>query len=184
MKFQKLDLIAFGPFTGQSINFAANTANLHLIFGPNEAGKSSSLRAIRNFLFGFPSRTTDDQLHAATDQRIGATLVDAQANEWSAIRRRGRKTTLRTGDDKTPADEAQLARMLGSIDREQFCARFGLHYEEMVEGGTAMAKGEGELGQRDPPRRSDRSSLAANRHSLAESLGRVARNSGIRQCSG
>ena len=44
MRFDKLLLRAFGPFTDRTLDFAAAApAGLHLIYGPNEAGKSSSL---------------------------------------------------------------------------------------------------------------------------------------------
>jgi ABC-type hemin transport system ATPase subunit len=45
MKLARLVLQAFGPFTGKVIDFAGHGTNLHLIYGPNEAGKSSALRA-------------------------------------------------------------------------------------------------------------------------------------------
>ena len=44
MKIRKLFLKAFGPFTDSTLDFSG-PANVHLIYGPNEAGKSSALRA-------------------------------------------------------------------------------------------------------------------------------------------
>ncbi|MFZ4625210.1 MAG: AAA family ATPase, partial [Rhodoferax sp.] len=44
MKIRQLLLKAFGPFTNTRLDFSG-PANLHLIYGPNEAGKSSALRA-------------------------------------------------------------------------------------------------------------------------------------------
>ena len=49
MKIQKLFLHAFGPFTGTALDFSGST-QLHLIYGPNEAGKSSALRAMADWL--------------------------------------------------------------------------------------------------------------------------------------
>jgi uncharacterized protein YhaN len=39
MKFAKLYLKSFGPFTGKWLNFEQAGSDLHLIYGPNEAGK-------------------------------------------------------------------------------------------------------------------------------------------------
>ena len=48
MKILRLDLIAFGPFTETSLAFHGHTPGFHLVYGRNEAGKSSALRALRH----------------------------------------------------------------------------------------------------------------------------------------
>ena len=50
MKILSLDLLAWGPFTDRSLRFTAGSEGLHVIYGPNEAGKSSALRALRALL--------------------------------------------------------------------------------------------------------------------------------------
>ncbi len=45
MKILKLNLFAFGPFTEVLIGFAEGKEGLNIVYGPNEAGKSSALRA-------------------------------------------------------------------------------------------------------------------------------------------
>ena len=57
MKILRLDLRAFGPFSDVSLDLAAGSEGFHLIYGPNEAGKSSALRALRNLLYGIPGNT-------------------------------------------------------------------------------------------------------------------------------
>ena len=41
MRLRRLDLKAFGPFTDRTLEFDSKEPGLHIIFGPNEAGKSS-----------------------------------------------------------------------------------------------------------------------------------------------
>ena len=53
MRIRYLRLPAFGIFTEQAVSFAPERG-LHLIYGPNEAGKSTLLRAIGDALFGIP----------------------------------------------------------------------------------------------------------------------------------
>ena len=74
MKILHLSFGAFGPFTGAHIDLAQGQSGLHLIYGPNEAGKSSSLRAITHLLFGFPSSTDDDFIHPYGKLRVGGRL--------------------------------------------------------------------------------------------------------------
>ena len=38
MKFLRLDLLAYGPFTNRTLDLPASGPNLHLIYGLNEAG--------------------------------------------------------------------------------------------------------------------------------------------------
>ena len=51
MKIEQIDLQAFGHFTRQRL-VLGDAANLHLICGPNEAGKTTLWRAINGALFG------------------------------------------------------------------------------------------------------------------------------------
>src|SRR5689334_16380655 len=99
MRFRKLGLDAFGPFTGLSLDFTRAQGNgLHLVYGPNEAGKSSSLRAIRDLLFGFPQNTPDAHLHPTAALRLSA-LVERDGQELAFVRRKKRKDSLSTPDD-------------------------------------------------------------------------------------
>ena len=45
MRILHLDLRAFGPFTNVAIDLSQGEEGLHVLYGPNEAGKSSALRA-------------------------------------------------------------------------------------------------------------------------------------------
>lgn len=94
MKLLKLLLQAYGPFTGKVVDFSTGPANLHLIYGPNEAGKSSALRAMLDLRFGIPVRSPDDFLHAAGDLRIGGIFATANGEPIGFVRRKGKGATL------------------------------------------------------------------------------------------
>ena len=74
MRIDRLDLIAYGPFTDKALNLSDGDSGLHLIYGDNEAGKSISLRALIAWLFGIPTRTNDNFLHSNPQLRIGGKL--------------------------------------------------------------------------------------------------------------
>ena len=58
MRLKRLHLKAVGPFTDRTLEFDSKEPGLHIIYGPNEAGKSSSLRALKALLYGFASTDT------------------------------------------------------------------------------------------------------------------------------
>jgi uncharacterized protein YhaN len=62
------------------------------------------------------------------------------------IRRKGNKDTLRGPDDVAVVEPAQLTRLLGGIDEEQFRQRFGIDREVLVKGGQDLLHGGGEAG--------------------------------------
>ena len=148
MLLSRLDLKAFGKFTDVSIDLSGGPHKFHLIYGPNEAGKSTSLRAITSLLFGMESGTDDCFQHRPANIRVGGLLVDsASGQQLECIRRRGRKDTLRDENDREPISEQQLVEMMGGIKRDAFLTRFGLSYESLVEGGVAIVEGGGDLGE-------------------------------------
>ncbi len=53
VRILKFDLRAFGPFSEVCLDLSGGHEGLHVIYGPNEAGKSSALRALVT-VFGIP----------------------------------------------------------------------------------------------------------------------------------
>lgn len=147
MRFDNLRLIATGPFTNKEIDLSGGTYGLHIVYGPNEAGKSSSLRAITNFLFGFPTRTSDDFIHPYGKLRIGAKLVHSDGAVLDCVRRKTNQSSLRDHDDVNVIDDSQLTRMLGDLDRELFTAMFGIDHDILRAGGDEIARGGGRVGE-------------------------------------
>ncbi len=147
MKILRLDLRAFGPFTDLGLDLSAGREGLHLIFGPNEAGKSSALRALRQMLYGIDPRTTDRFLHDYDRLRVGGTLRHADGAELAFLRRKGLKRVLLAPDESADLDDHALDRFLAGVGREQFETTFGLDHEGLLAGGRAIAEGEGLVGE-------------------------------------
>ena len=153
MKLARLLLQAFGPFTGKTLDFAGSASNLHLIYGPNEAGKSAALRAITDLRFGIPLRSSDDFIHATGQMRVAGLFIDEQGEPIALVRRKGRAPTLSRFDVATEQPDAALPvlrehelALTGGVERSEFEAMFGLNHARLRAGGDLLLKGEGELG--------------------------------------
>ncbi len=147
MKILRLDLRAFGPFTGVSLDLSRGREGLHLIFGPNEAGKSSALRALKQLLYGIPGQTADRFVHEYDKLRIGGTLRHVDGSELTFLRRKGNRRVLRAADDRAEIDESLLETFLAGVGKERFETMFGIDHDELVAGGRAIVEGKGEVGQ-------------------------------------
>ncbi|SCZ38891.1 ATP-binding protein [Afifella marina] len=147
MRFERLTLLRYGAFSEREINFR-DEAKLHLVYGRNEAGKSSALAAISDLLFGFPERTNGFEfLHGTKALRVAASLRTGDGTSLTFRRKRGRKLTLLSDDDsETPLRDDTLLPFTGGLSRDVFERAFGLDSARLRAGADAMLAAEGELG--------------------------------------
>lgn len=145
MKILELRLSAFGPFTDRVLDLSAGDHGLHVIFGPNEAGKSSALRALHALLFGIPMQTGEDFVHPYPKLRIGARLRLSSGEQIDFSRRKANKGSL-IGPGDIRLDDCALDRFLGGVGPDQFQMFWGIDHERLVQGGRAILEGGGDLG--------------------------------------
>ncbi len=146
MEIRELNLIAFGPFTDRTLSFKNHGAGFHVVYGPNEAGKSSALRALKALLYGIPERTLDNFLHANEHLRIGGQLRRSADEDIALVRRKGRKNTL-LGSDGVPLNENVLVPFLQGVTQELFESLFGIDHTALVRGGQEILAQKGEVGE-------------------------------------
>jgi len=146
MRFRRLAIPAYGPFTDLALEFPVGAADFHLIYGRNEAGKSSLLRAIRDLLYGIHAQTADNFRHDYKDLRITAEIENQAGQRLAMQRRKGLRNTLLDAAGNALADAA-LAPFLGPVDRGFFTTMFGLGSSELREGAHDLLQGKGDLGQ-------------------------------------
>ncbi|MDP3429516.1 MAG: AAA family ATPase, partial [Desulfomicrobium sp.] len=146
MKIRRLLLKAYGPFSDRELDFASSLPGLHIVHGPNEAGKSSALRALQALLFGFPPRTGDNFLHAYDQLLVGGCLLRADGRELSFFRRKKNKNDLFDAKDQ-PLSADTLVPFLQGVGKDIFSSQFGIDHETLVRGGQGILQQEGEIGQ-------------------------------------
>ena len=147
MKIDRLDLLRFGAVTDRSLDLSAGDHGLHVLHGGNEAGKSTTLRAVLALLFGVLPKSRDTFLHDGKDLRIGARISTPDGESFEVVRRKGLKKTLLQSDGKTAFDEARFHSLLAGVGRDLYTDAFGLSHETLREGGEALLAGEGDLAE-------------------------------------
>jgi len=145
VRIEELRLPAYGPFTATEFDFSAGRGRLEVIYGSNEAGKTSLLRGISALLFGIPGQSRDAFLHPYGDLRIGATL-EHDGKRLAFIRRKGNKNTLRHADDQTLLTDGELQAFVPIASEQFFRLMFGLDAQRLAEGGEELLSGRGEFG--------------------------------------
>ncbi|MFM8222159.1 MAG: AAA family ATPase, partial [Planctomycetaceae bacterium] len=143
MRLLELEFLKYGCFTDRRLEFPVG-ARLVVVSGPNEAGKSTSLQGLTDFLYGIEARTTQSFLHENSQLRIAGRLVDSQGATEEWIRRKGNKQTLKTADGREVPADVQ-ARVLRGVTREQFGRLFRMDHAGLVAGGQALHQGQGEI---------------------------------------
>ena len=146
MKLLTLELLAYGVFSDRTLDFGAHKTGFHVVFGGNEAGKSTSLRALLALLYGVPGRTQDNFLHENAKLRVGGRLRHSSGKELEFRRRKGNKNTL-VDLAEAAIDDGSLHEFLAGVDRARFEAVFGIDHERLAKGAQAILSGGGGVGE-------------------------------------
>ncbi|TAN16881.1 MAG: hypothetical protein EPN45_02120 [Rhizobiaceae bacterium] len=148
MRLRRLDLTRYGKFTDYSIDFGehvAGTPDLHIVYGLNEAGKSTSLSAYLDLLFGIEERTKYGFLHQGKAMEIGACLeFDGQTHEFKRVKQRSNSLLNENGQ---PVNEAILGIPLAGLTRDAYHMMFSLDDQTLEDGGNAILESKGDLGE-------------------------------------
>jgi uncharacterized protein YhaN len=148
MRLRRLDLVRYGKFTDRSLDFGdrpEGAPDLHVIHGPNEAGKSTLFSAWLDFLYGIDFKSPYNFLHDYKTMRIGAE-IETSAGRRHLVRVKKQVGSLLDDRDQ-PVGDHVLAAALGGLDRDAYRAMFSLDETSLEEGGEEILKSKGDLGQ-------------------------------------
>ena len=146
MRIDRLDLFSYGHLRDQSLDLSRPEAGLTIVLGPNEAGKSTTLRAIRALLFGIERGTTDDYRVGRESLRIGAVIRDGDGVPHELIRQGLSKAPLVTPTGER-VEEAFLAALIGNVERALFATLFCVDHDELHDQSAQLLDPEAEIGR-------------------------------------
>ena len=135
MRIRKLGLRRYGKFTDEVIDFGERSAgapDLHIVYGPNEAGKSTAMSACMDLFYGIHHQSRFNFLHPYPTMRIEAELeIFGTVRGFSRIKLP--HNSLLDDAGNTVA-EAMLLGELGGLDRNAYQTMFCLDDETLEDG--------------------------------------------------
>ncbi|EAQ03026.1 hypothetical protein OB2597_12818 [Pseudooceanicola batsensis HTCC2597] len=148
MRLRRLDLLRYGRFEETPLDFgtAGEGSDVTVIFGPNEAGKSTAFAAWLDLLYGFQRQGHPYAFRfERKDLLVGAEIETAEGP--LVLQRNARNTGSLTDDSGREVAEHRLAALLHGLDRDAYRTRFSLDDAVLRAGGEEIAAAKGDLGR-------------------------------------
>ncbi|QPM89816.1 ATP-binding protein [Pseudooceanicola algae] len=147
MRIRRLNLDRFGHFTDRQFDFGPGeeAGDFHIIYGPNEAGKTTTMEAVLRLFYGFPLREGYAFKHPRNNLQVSATLdIDGTLRDFTRLPTRNGSLVDQTG---TALPEAALSAHLAGLSEGDYRRLLCLDDETIERGGEEIANAEGDIGR-------------------------------------
>lgn len=147
MRLRHLTLERFGHFTGHALDFGEVGArpDFHIIYGPNEAGKTTTMEAALRLFYGFPHREPYAFKHPRANLSVSGVLeIDGTPRAFTRLPKRSGDLLDKAG---TALPEAALAGHLGGLSEEDYRNLLCLDDDTIERGGEEIAQARGDIGR-------------------------------------
>lgn len=135
MKIKKAHIDGFGKWHDQDFDF---TANPQIIYGPNEAGKTTLMDFLVSILFGFADGRGKNRfaqyIPKTTSSYGGSLLVEINGHDYLIKRQRGQnggKVSV-TDSQGRQGGEQELKQLHGTMDRSLYQALFSFGQRDLT----------------------------------------------------
>lgn len=150
MRLNRLDLTRYGRFKDAQITMPlppAETSDVTVIYGPNEAGKSTAFNAYLELLFGMKIRDHPYEFQfKRSDLLVGAELA-IPSRGTMVLQRNSKRNQSLLDHQGRPIEETILSSALHGLSRDDYVERFSLNDDGLRAGGARIANAQGDLGQ-------------------------------------
>lgn len=171
MRLNRLDLIRYGRFKDADICFpkpADGKPDVTVVFGQNEAGKSTAFNGFLELLFGFKGGAHPYAFRFDRSDLVVGAELDLPERGTTVLRRNSKRTQSLLDSKERPINEAILSGALHGLTRDTYEERFSLNEKGLREGGERIAGAQGDLGQLLHAGLSGLTGMAQTLDSLAE----------------
>jgi uncharacterized protein YhaN len=137
VKIRQLHINRFGHFNECDLVFPGD--GLQVIYGPNEAGKTTLLEFLRGLLFDFPARTPYD--FGGQGEMAGVAALELRDARTVELRRRKGnkdKVAVKLDGQPTDLDDAGWLKLLDHADRGLFESVFAFGLDQLSQGEATL----------------------------------------------
>jgi len=148
IRIQQLDLAFFGHFTNKRFDFGKrdpDVPDFHIVYGVNEAGKTTFMEAYLRLLYGFLPRNEPYAFrHGRASLSIGALLeLDGQTRTFQR-KSAARNSLVDAQGNVLP--EASLQAHLGGLTMDDYRKLLCIDDESIDKGGEEIVNSRGDIG--------------------------------------
>lgn len=137
MKLKQIHINQFGHFSECEMAFPSE--GLQVIYGPNEAGKTTLLQFLRGWLFDFPARTPYDFKAGNEIAGVGTlTLSDGRLIELRRRKGTKNKVSVKIDGQDSGLDEVGFQRLIGNANRSLFESIFAFGLDQLSQGEESL----------------------------------------------
>ncbi|MBE1236809.1 AAA family ATPase [Phaeovibrio sulfidiphilus] len=149
MRLRRLDLKRFGHFTDTHLEFGEavpGTPDFHVVYGPNEAGKTTLMEGYLRLLYGFLAKNEPYDFRHQRPNLSVAGLLDING-QTLFLERSPRKGSPLLDERGAVVPEAVLGAVLGRLSRDDYRKLLCLDDATIETGGQEITNSQGEIGR-------------------------------------
>ncbi len=139
MRIESLSIERYGIHADRRFDFAPG---LQVIYGPNEAGKTTLLQLVRDLFFGYKDRHPYKFDDHAGPLKATAGCVTREGRRFQFTRQKGRPDIVsgEIAGTREPLNADKLDRLIGGISPSTYQQIFAFSLEELRKGGDLLAE--------------------------------------------
>ena len=149
MRLAKLHLELFGHFEDARFDFGGSVSpkdsDFHVIYGPNEAGKSTLMEGYLRLLYGFPKRDQYAFMHQRQNLSVSG-VMDSEGEHLFVRRVPTNEPSLRD-ENGSPMLENAIQSYLHGLPQDDYRKLLCLNDDTIAEGGEEIINAKGEVGR-------------------------------------
>jgi uncharacterized protein YhaN len=145
MRIRSIGIQSVLNYDAFELDFGEDDAALHILYGPNEAGKSTLLQVLVDLLFG---GKIDEAFrdHYDSRSRIEGILEHPGLPPFHVLRKKRYSRLTLTDGTQPELPEDLLIPYLGGYDKERFTLLFGFDHARLRHGGESLLQSGGHAG--------------------------------------